>query len=756
MSLPVSPGTAGAPAGARAAARSQGWLQEALAGTVGSLAALPVPVTLGLLVFAPLVAQGGAVGMAAALTTAAVGGTVYGLLGRSSMPAATPSSATALILAALVLQLVGDPSVVADPADPAGRALRVVALGGVAVMLSGLLQVAAAWLGLARLARQVPQPVLAGFMNGVALLIAIGQLPLLLGQTVGHPLRASLAAWQPQASALTALTVLCVFAVARRWPRAPGTLVALLLGTAAYHAALALWPGAAPGQAVGALRDGLASPAALLPLAAHHGLDLLQRHAGAIGGTALALALVGAMESALNTLAVDRSRDTQHDPRRELLAIGVANLVCGACGSLPVVASRARAQAILKAGGQGARAAVAGALAVGVLALAAGHWLAWLPLPVLAGIMLTVAWGLLDRWTHGLLLQWWAGPRSRELLLSLALVALVCAVTLWQGFVVAVALGMLLSMLLFIARMNRSLVRSRHSAAARPSRRIYPARVEQRLQPLRARVLVLELEGALFFGSSDRLLTDAQTEDGHIRCVVLDLTRVGDIDETGVLTLQQLQARLKRQGAQLLLAGVAEESARARMLRSFGCTATIWPDADRAVEAAERDLLGPQAGAALAPVSLADCSLLQGIDGQGQALVLARLRPQRLRAGELLFAAGASADCLYVLSEGSVSVVGSAAPGAAQHRYLSLSPGMMFGETAMLDGQGRSAGVVADGDALVHALSQADLAALGEQHPGLAAQLYRNIALHLSQRLRGAAAAWHASTQPVPAGPAGG
>jgi SulP family sulfate permease len=720
-----------------------GWARETLAGTVGTLATLVVPITLGLLAFAPLGAQAGGVGVLAGLGTTVVAGIVYGLLGRSAMPAAGPSSATALILAALVLQL---------SADPSSQALPIIAMAGLTVVLCGLLQVVMAVLGMARLARHVPQPVLAGFMNGVALLIVLGQLPALLGHGVGGSLAMGPGSWQPLPGVLGVLTAAIVVAAARWWPRLPAALVAVLLGTVAYHLALAWWPGVVLGQTVGLVANGLPSPAVLQPLFGDDGLRLLQRHAGAVFSTALALALVGAMESALNTLAVDRARNTWHEPGRELLAIGMANLASGACGGLPAVALRARAQGVLRAGGQGARAAMGGSLVVGGLALVGGHWLAWLPLPVLAGIMLTVAWGLLDRWTHGLLLRWWSDRRSRDLQRSLGLVALVCVVTVWQGFVVAVAVGVLLSMLLFIARMNRSLVRSCVTAAAQPSRRIYPAVVEQRLQPLRAQVLVLELEGVLFFGSSDRLLSDAQAHGGPCRCVVLDLTRVGDIDDTGVLALQQLQDRLQRQGVSLRLAGVPADSPRGRLLRAFGCTAELWPDADRAVEAAERELLGADADAALSPVALQDCSLLQGIAGDDLARVLARLRPQRLRPGELLFAQGASADCLYLLTEGSVSIVSiisAAEPGAAQHRYLSLSPGMMFGETAMLDGGGRTAAVVADGPALVHALTTSDLDALGAAHPQLAVRLYRNMALHLSQRLRSAAAAWHAKTQPA-------
>lgn len=717
------------------------WLQEIVAGAVGTAATLAVPLTLGLLAFAALGAQAAVIGIPAALATTVVGGVLYGLVGRTAMPAAGPSSATALILASLVLGLVQDPQLRAD---------GVVACAALAVVLSGLLQMLMAALGLARLARFVPQPVLAGFMNGVALLIALGQLPLLLGQGAGTPLLAALAGWQPLALLLGGGTAALALLAGRRWPRVPTALLALLLGTLLHQLALHLLPGAPLGRVVGPLPDGLPGPLALLPLAGPGGQALLQQHGAAVGVTAVVLALVGALESALNSLAVDQARGTRHEPARELLAIGLANAVCGLFGSLPLVALRARAMAMLMAGGRSALAAVGGSLVLALLVLTGGHWLAALPLPVLAGIMLVVALGLLDRWTHGLLQRWWAGERSREMRLSLALVAVVCGVTLWQGFVVAVAVGVLLSMVLFIARMNRSLVRSRSTAAARPSRRVWPAALEQQLQPLRAQVLVLELEGALFFGSGDRLLSEAEALGGACRCVVLGLQHVGSIDETGVVALQQLQTLLWRDGIVLRVAGVDVDSPRGRVLAAFGAPGAaieFWPDIDRAVEAAERDLLGGAAAAALAPVALEDCLLLQGLDAAERAQVAARMPAQRLQPGEMLFHEGDAADRLYVLVAGSLSVVSAPRAGVGQQRFLSLSPGMMLGETAMLDGQGRSAAAVADGEAVVHVLTRADLEALHDTQPALASRLHRNIALHLSQRLRSAAAAWHASTR---------
>jgi CRP-like cAMP-binding protein len=146
-------------------------------------------------------------------------------------------------------------------------------------------------------------------------------------------------------------------------------------------------------------------------------------------------------------------------------------------------------------------------------------------------------------------------------------------------------------------------------------------------------------------------------------------------------------------------------------------------------------------------VPLAESSLLRGLDAAQVAVVTAHLQAQHLAAGEVLFTEGEPADRLYVVSQGSVSVLSLPDKNGRTQRYLSVSPGMMLGETAMLDGGGRTAGAVADAPTVVYALTLAALDEIGRTHPEVAIRLHRNVALHLSQRLRGAAAAWRASAR---------
>jgi sulfate permease, SulP family len=727
--------------------------RELQAGIAGTLISLAPALTMGLLAFAALGPQAAALGIPAALVSSVVGGAVFALLARGPMAAGGPAAAPVLVLGALVARVADDPGFAVG--DPAAVAL-LLALVTLAVVSMGAFQIALALSGLVRFAKFVPQPVLAGFMNGVALLALVALLPLLFGWPAGGlhgPVWQDLAQVQPATLAVGLFTVAVILGLPRLNHRLPATLVALLAGSGAYALLHAWAPQLALGPLTGALPAAWPQIDMLAPF--YNGLadPLLQRHGAAALTAGLVMAMIGTLELVLNSLAMDQACHTRTDARREVLALGAANLASGLVGGLPLLLLRPRALHMLQTGGRTRASLFICCGLFAVLGLAAAPLLALLPQVVLGGVMVTIAFLMADRWSLQLLGQWWRGSRTADLQFAVAVVAVVCGITVALGFPAAVAAGALLSVLLFVRSMNRSLVRNRFTGVAMPSRRIYAATDEARLQPLRERITLLELEGALFFGSADRIAELADNLDPCCDTLVLDFRRVSLIDASGAVVLTQVGRRLRDRGMQLLLSGVSVDNRHGRMLRQFAgdefAALHGAADIDQAVEAAELRLL---ARAGFEPlheaVPIEQVGLMDGLDAAQRARLSACLQRRRLVSGECLFRQGDPGDRLYVITAGSINVFsGAVASGdALPQRFVSLSPGMMLGETAMLDGGGRSGDAVAFGETEVHALDDQTLQRLGAEDPLLRAQLYRNIALHLSQRLRAAAWAWRAST----------
>jgi len=719
-----------------------------MAGFVVSVVTLASWLTLPLLAFVALGPSAAPVGMLAGGTASIVGGFVVAMIGRSAMPTAGLSSATMLLFAAAVATLITDP--VMQPLSQPGHLAVLLATISCCVVLMGALQMLFGWLRLGAVAKYVPQPVLAGFMNSIAVLIVIAQLPALFGiaGTNADGIVPSLASWQPATLLVGLATAASVWLIGWRWPRAPAALLGMIFGCALYAAFAVAWPGVALGPQVGPLPQQLPLPDVLLPLwATSTAPELVLRHAEHLFVTALALAIVGSLETVMNALATDQRVNARHDPNRELMAFGAGNIASGVFGGLPLTYSRSRAAALLSAGAVSHRAAAVGALVTGSLLVAGGPLIGMLPLTVLAGLMVTLAWSLVDHWSRRTVARLPSGELSREMWLNLAIVVIVFGITIWLGIVTGVVVGVLLAMILFVQSMNRSLIRGSYRATAQPSRRVYPAAQEDFLRAERQRIAILELEGALFFGNADTLAAQMERLERDVAFVVLDFRRVSTLDPSGVIVLAQLEKRLASTGRRLLLAGVSAGNRHGLALCALGTfdrqgQQQHWfRDLDRATEFGEQALLsaaGLSSGSGLVPLD--DCSLLRGLDTARRERLKASMPARRLEPAEALFRQGDPGDALYVVTEGSITACSPGEHGA--HRYLSLSPGMMLGETALLDGRGRSADAMADVASVVHVLGKDALERIARDDPELARQITMNIAVHLSERLRSASAAW--------------
>ena len=319
-------------------------------GVASAVVGLAQVLTLGLLAFGALGVEHANLAVRAAFSTAIFGGLVATLLGGTPIPGAGVRTSTALIFATLVATLAAEPSLTASGL---GRVQAVMFLSAASLAASGIIQLA---FGLARLgsvAKFAPYPVVAGFMNGVAILIVLAQVPYLLG--LGSPVRGkalldALPSMQPWTLGVGVATAAGIWLIAPRWKKLPASLVALFAGTALYYLIAAVFPAAGLGPRLGEIVATPPLPSALMPLASRAGLDLLLSHWQPVLGTALVLAVIGSLDSLIAAAGVDVAHNTRHRPNRELVGLGLGNIICGAFGGVPVAFSPTLAIAAYRGG----------------------------------------------------------------------------------------------------------------------------------------------------------------------------------------------------------------------------------------------------------------------------------------------------------------------------------------------------------------------------------------------------------------------
>ena len=701
---------------------------------------LAIALSLGLLAFAPLGPAYYEIGLYAGFASAIWGHLVAGLLGGAAHPGSGPRAAATLILASLVSALAADP----DLAPSMHGAGPIVAIAGATVVMAGIAQMVLGAVGAANSARFVPFPFVAGFMCGASALIVLAQLTPLSGVTRADFAAGAETTWnalQLVTLAVGLATAATIWAVGWRSKRLPAPLVGLLAGSILYYLIALLVPEARLGPVVGAIPAGVPVPTALEPLA-ELPWDAIARHGALIVTTTGLITFIGTLDGLFAAVAIDNATDGRHKTKREVVAHGVANVVSGLCGGVPVVLSRGVALASWNAGGRSRLVTVYAALALALVMTFGGSLLARVPMAVVAGLLIVLGFALIDTWTTGLVGRLWRKGALREpaLLWSIATVVVVAFAEVFFGFMPAIGAGFQLSGLLLYLGMKRSLVRSVVDGNGRPSRRVWGGEEAVRVRAARQRIRVVELEGALFFGSAERMSDRVEPLAGVADVVVLDFRLVTVIDATGALLIESIARRLAARGTRVLLAGVTPQGRHGATLMAHDTfrdpELRLWfRDADQAVEWAERTILEERGFADHASVPLAEFPLLDGLTPTQLERIEHHFVRRECAAGEVLFQENDPGDRLCLLASGAVEI-SIIVPGGARARIVTNAEGSLFGEVALLDGRPRSATAQAVGPAVVYELTRAALSEIEAREPEIAIRMMTNFAKLLSIRMR--------------------
>jgi len=304
----------------------------------------------------------------------------------------------------------------------------------------------------------------------------------------------------------------------------------------------------------------------------------------------------------------------------------------------------------------------------------------------------------------------------------------------------AVFIGVAIAIALFVLRMSRSVIRRSYRCDAIHSRKSRTAAERTFLEQAGDAILVMELQGALFFGTGEKMLSDVEVALRHeTSCLILDLRRLTEIDSTGANALLELKTHLAQQKKQLLLSA-ADQTIAMERLENIGILpsisgANIFPDVDRAIERAEDDLLRTQPPLHRAEmIPLAEVGVFANFGEDDLNAIQPYLTRAFYRPGDVIFREGDPGNEVLIVTKGNASAF-LQLPNA-KIRLATFAPGSIFGELAILDTGARSATVIADEDLICFGLTTSNFTALAAKSPSVAIRLLAAIGRELSGRLR--------------------
>ncbi len=416
-----------------------------------------------------------------------------------------------------------------------------------ATILAGIFLLAMGLARMGQLIRFIPVTVVIGFTNGIAVVIFLAQIKDFFGLQIDnlpaeffHRIK-TLAAYAHTVDLPTlGLASACfAFLLSYNWLsqrlsllcRAPGPLVVLIVGT------LVSFLFDLPVETIGSRFHGIPQelPGFGLP-------DLSIHDFGKLISPAITIALLGAIESLLSARVADSQIDDRHDPNQELIAQGLANIAAPLFGGFAATGAIARTTTNVKTGGRTPIAGIIHAFVLLGIVLIAAPLASYVPLATLSAIVMVVAINM-GEWHQFLELRRYS-YNYRIILLATFFVTVLFDLT------IAVELGMVLASLFFIYRMSEltKIERLPLTDEADEPAFLYPDGT--------MRVAAWQMFGSLFFGAVNKLEELLDPREGHPEVVILDMTRLIQLDTTGLEGLENLRDKLSKRGCTLLVCGL--------------------------------------------------------------------------------------------------------------------------------------------------------------------------------------------------------
>ncbi len=709
-------------------------------GLASMLVALPSSIAFGVLVYSTLGTEYMGAGALAGILGAAAIGIVAPFVGRTGGLISAPCAPAAAVLSSFLAgMMAGNGSINPDSILP---------LMAFTILLSAGLQILFGVIGGGRLIKFVPYPVVCGYMSGVGVLIALSQLPKLFSLPKNTALSDGLVSpsmWNLNGLAVGIATITVMIITPKITKKVPASILGLSAGMLTYFACslfsrdllslegnpLLIGPINASGDFFGSVTARMTTL---------FSVDLASLKIIVIPAVTLAVLL--SIDTLKTCVVLDALTRSRHNSDRELIGQGVGNLVSFMAGGIPGAGTMGPTLVNVTSGGRTHRSGIIeGALVIVTLLLLSGA-VAWVPVSALAAILLVIAFRMFD-WRGMLRLL-----RTKAGRFDFAVIAGVIIVAVAVDLIAASLVGVTLAIVLFIRdQIHGSVIRRKRGLDQMSSKTRRSETIRNLLKEHGSKAALCELQGNLFFGTTDQLFSQLEEDLRTRRYILFDMRRVQSMDYTAAHLFEQMQAQLEERGGCLLFSGMPsglhdrrnfnKYLAQLGVVRQTGGI-KIFETLDSALEWAENRILEDLNVADdrhEPPLQLMDFDLFREFDSETLERFSECIREVSFKTGERIFSVGDTGDELYLVRKGSVKVL-LPLKGETVHHLTTISRGDFFGEVSFLDRSNRSTNVEVKTDTDLYAFSRNCFNTRSHSDPVAGVKIFARIAITLGKRLR--------------------
>lgn len=710
---------------------------ELLGGISASLVALPSAIAFGLIIYSPLGPAFSSKGVIAGILGAVILGIIAALLSGTPRMISAPCAPAAAVLSVFSAEMLSRG--IPENSIP-GYLLLVAAGAGLVQLLFGMSRGGA-------FIKYIPYPVVAGYLGAVGTLIILGQVPKFfgLGTVKGlSPFLSQLPLAHWESIVIGTLSIIVMVYGPRVIKSFPAPILALLSGVVVYFCISIFQPELRTLEnnkfVIGTIQTSIAEVGVGALANFQSLLSIEIKNIGEILVPILTLGVLLSIDSLKTCVLLDVLTGYRHNSNQELIAQGLGNFATSLCGGIPGGGTTGPTLVNLYSGGKTQISSLISGLTSLAILLVLSPFLSWIPISSLAGVLLVIGFRMIDTKSFLLLKH-----RSTRFDFIVILSVVFSAITF--SLITAAGVGIAFAIALFLREQIRfSVVRHLTTGNKISSKKTRTPSEIKILNEEGEKVVVLELQGQLFFGTTDQLYKEIEPYLKKCKFFILDMRRVLSIDFTASNMLLQIRKKISENNGIFIFSNVPLSVPTGKnlmhYLENFGFSGAVegvevFPELSDAIEWVEdKILVEKNYDTDDTPYRLEDFDFFEDISSEALKTLSSGISRKVYQRGDKIFNIGDMGGEIYFISSGNIRIEVPLPNGSTAHR-ATFAKGGFFGDMSFLDNQNRSANaVVSSVDAILFVLSRDKFHEIIKNYPEVGIIFYEKLAYQLSLRMR--------------------